>query len=134
MGLARELLIFFILEGMNSVFGYANYLICVDSIHFMCLAPEVLWLGQRFLTRSKRQRVSKQMLSSPGAEQTLAPCSPLLWMLQSCPKVFFFSTEHTLLMEIYISSSSSVSQGAAAKCGALRTGATMLFIYCCFPI
>lgn len=74
---------------MKSVFCYANDLICVDSIHLICLAHEVLQLEQRFLTQSKRQGASKQMLSSPDADWVPPLGLPLLWQLQSHPKVGF---------------------------------------------
>lgn len=107
---------------MKSVFGYANDLICVDSIHLIRLTCEVLQLEQWFLTQSKRRGVSKQMLSSPDAERMPTPCLPLLWQLQTHSKVDFFFAEQVLLMVMHIFSLLSVSQGAVGDVELFDTG------------
>lgn len=106
---------------MKSIFGYANDLICVDSIHLICLACEVLQLKQWLLTQSKRRGVSKQMLSSPDAERMPMLCLPLLWQLQTHPKVVFFA-EHVLLVVMGIFPPLSVSRGAAGDVELFETG------------
>lgn len=105
----------------------------MDSIHLICLAHEVLQLERWFLTQSKRRGVSKQMLSSPDAEEMPLPRLPLLRQLQTHPKVFFL--QNRFCWQRFTSFPLGAS-GCCGRRGALWNGAgggvEKFVIYCCF--
>lgn len=113
---------------MKSVFGYANDLICVDSIHLICLAREVLQLERRFLTQSKRRGVSKQMLSSP--EDASAVFASPSAAAHSPKGGFFFCRTRFAGGDAHLTL--SASQGAAETWSSLKWRGKTFVIYCCF--